>query len=146
MGNRFPFIISLVVILGVSSLSLVACSAPQVTEGLINVGIFVDGEEKIVSVPAGNTVDSALRAAGVILGQLDKTDPPLYTVLGDGSQVQVVRVEEEFFIEQEVIPFESQVVSNESLPEGEDQSPYRFCGCLCRAHGRTCLPNARIKV
>jgi hypothetical protein len=120
MGNRFPFVSFLFILLGVSSLSLIACAAPQVTEGLITVGIFVDGEKTSVSVPAGNTVDSSLRAAGVILGQLDKTDPPLYTVLGDGSQVQVVRVEEEFIIEQEVIPFESQVVSNESLPEGQE--------------------------
>ncbi len=120
MGNRFPFILSILAFLGVSSLSLAACAAPQVTQGLITVSIFVDGEETSVSVPAGNTVDSALRAAGVILGQLDKTDPPLYTVLGDGSEVKVVRVEEEFIIEQEVIPFESQVVSNESLPEGQE--------------------------
>lgn len=106
--------------MGISTLSLAACTAPEVTEGLITVGIFVDSEEISVSVSAGNTVDSALRAAGVILGNLDKTDPPLYTVLGDGSQVQVVRVDEEFIIEQEIIPFESQVVSNESLPEGQE--------------------------
>jgi len=107
-------------LMGVSTLSLAACAAPQVTEGLITVGISADGEETSVSVPAGKTVDSALRAAGIILGPLDITDPPLYTVLGDGSQVLVVRVEEEFIIEQEVIPFESQVVRNESLPEGQE--------------------------
>jgi hypothetical protein len=106
--------------MGVGTLSLAACAAPQVTEGLITVEISADGEETSVSVPAGNTVDSALRAAGIILGPLDKPEPPLYTVLGDGSQVLVVRVEEEFIIEQEVIPFESQVVRNESLPEGQE--------------------------
>ncbi len=106
--------------MGVSTFSLAACAAPQVTEGLITVGISADGEETSVSVPAGKTVDSALRAAGIILGPLDLTDPPLYTVLGDGSRVLVVRVEEEFIIEQEVIPFESQVVRNESLPEGQE--------------------------
>lgn len=106
--------------MGVSTLSLSACAAPEVTEGLITIRISVDGKETNVDVAAGNTVDGALRAAGVILGPLDKTDPPLYTVLGDGSEVQVVRVEEEFIIEQEIIPFESQVVSNESLPEGQE--------------------------
>ncbi|MBE9475386.1 MAG: G5 domain-containing protein [Chloroflexi bacterium] len=120
MGNRFPFVRFLLILMGVSTLSLAACAAPQVTEGLITVGISADGEETSVSVPAGNTVDSTLRAAGIILEPLDKTDPPLYTVLGDGSQVLVVRVEEEFIIEQEVIPFESQVVRNESLPEGQE--------------------------
>lgn len=120
MGNSFPFVRFLLILMGVCTLSLAACAAPQVTEGLITVGISADGEETNVSVPAGNTVDSALRAAGIILGPLDITDPPLYTVLGDGSQVLVVRVEEEFIIEQEVIPFESQVVRNESLPEGQE--------------------------
>ena len=97
-----------------------ACAAPQVTEGVIAVTIIADGEELSVEVPAGSTVDSALRAGGIILGALDMTEPPLYTVLGDGSQIHLVRVEEEFIIEQEVIPFESQVVRNESLPEGQE--------------------------
>lgn len=120
MGNRFPFFSFLVIILGVCTIALTACAAPQVTEGLITVGITVGGDNATVNIPAGNTVDSALRAAGVILGTLDKTDPPLYTVLENGSEVRVIRVEEEFIVEQEVIPFESQVVRNESLPEGQE--------------------------
>ncbi len=106
--------------MGACSILLAACAAPQVTEGLIGVGISADGEEATVDIPAGSTVDSALRAAGIILGPLDTSDPPLYTVMADGSQIRVVRIEEEFIIEQEVIPFESQVVRNESLPEGQE--------------------------
>ncbi|MGB5846253.1 MAG: G5 domain-containing protein [Anaerolineales bacterium] len=120
MGTNFPKLKLLFFILGVSAIYLSACAAPQVTEGVITVIITADGEEISVEVPAGSTVDSSLRAGGIILGTLDRTDPPLYTVLSDGSKILVVRIEEEFIIEQEVIPFESQVVRNESLPDGQE--------------------------
>jgi hypothetical protein len=120
MGKFFPALNIFCLILGVSTVLLTSCAAPQVTESVIGVRITADGEEISIDVPAGNTVDGALRAAGIILGALDRTDPPLYTVLNDGSQISVVRVEEEFIIEQEIIPFESQVVRNESLPEGQE--------------------------
>jgi hypothetical protein len=120
MGKNFPGNVRFLVLVGVSIILMVGCAAPEVTEGLINVGISVDGDEFSVDIPAGSTVDNALRAGGVLLGSLDRTDPPLYTVLGQGSQIRVVRVEEDFSVEQEVIPFESQVVRNESLPEGQE--------------------------
>lgn len=106
--------------LGMSAVFLGACTAPRVTEEVISVSIAVDGDESFVDVPAGSTVDSALRAGGIILSNLDRVDPPQYTVLSDGSQILVVRIAEEFTIEQEIIPFESQVVRNESLPEGQE--------------------------
>lgn len=120
MGKDFPGSVRFLLFVGVSIILMVGCAAPEVTEGLISVSISVDGDEYSVDIPAGSSVDNALRAGGVLLGSLDRTDPPLYTVLGHGSQIQVVRVEEEFSIEQEVIPFESQVVRNESLPEGQE--------------------------
>ncbi len=49
----------------------------------------------------------------------DRVEPPPYTVLGDGNSVTLTRVEEVFETEQQIIPFERQVVRNESLPEGE---------------------------
>jgi len=98
---------------------LPACQAPQVTQGVVNVRISVDGRTAELQLPTGSTVQQALEVAGVALEALDRTEPPLYTVLTEGSQVQVVRVTEEFTIEEVVIPFEKQVVKNESLPEGE---------------------------
>lgn len=120
MGPNSPSLRLFCLLLGVSILFLAGCAAPQVTEGVVSVTITADGEQVSVDIPSGSTVDGALRAAGLILGALDRTDPPLYTVLSDGSDVQVIRVEEEFIIEQEVIPFESQIVHNESLPEGQE--------------------------
>jgi hypothetical protein len=120
MVSSFPGKGRLIFLLGASFILITGCTAPQVTEGLITVGITADGKDITVQVPAGSTVDNALRAGGIILESLDRTDPPLYTVLGDGSQVSVIRVAEEFIVEQDVIPFESQIVQNESLPEGQE--------------------------
>lgn len=120
MGSIFPKLRGLILILGISAVFLTACAAPQVTEEVISVVITADGDDLSVDIPAGRTVDSALRAGGIILGNLDRVDPPQYTVLDDGSKILIVRVEEEFTIEQEIIPFESQVVRNESLPEGQE--------------------------
>lgn len=99
---------------------LAGCAAPEITQGQIRVSITADGQEVAVRLPAGSTVEAALSAAGIILEPLDRTDPPLYTVLEEGSKVNVVRIHEEFIIEQVVIPYESQLVRNESLPEGDE--------------------------
>jgi hypothetical protein len=120
MGYSFPGVCRILIFFGICTFLLAGCAAPQVTEGLITVEIIADDENSTIQIPAGSTVDNALRAGGIILGSLDRTNPPLYTVLGEGSQIQVVRVEEEFIVEQEVIPFDSQVVRNESLSEGQE--------------------------
>jgi hypothetical protein len=46
-------------------------------------------------------------------------DPPSYTVLSDGAVIKVVRVREEFVIQQVVLPYEHLQMRNESLPAGE---------------------------
>jgi hypothetical protein len=103
-----------------AALVMGSCSPPQVSEGRISVQITADGETLTVEVPAGSSVEEVFNAARINLGPLDRSDPPLYTVLGDGSHVRLIRVREEYVVEQEVIPFEQQVVRNESLPEGEE--------------------------
>ena len=69
-----------------------------------------------MQVPAGsNVARCSYQTAGINLGELDRSDPPLFTVLSDGSQVSLVRVREEYYIEQVVIPFEHQELRNEAL-------------------------------
>ncbi|GAB1472403.1 hypothetical protein MASR2M66_32810 [Chloroflexota bacterium] len=80
---------------------------------------MVDGQTQDATVPAGVTVSQALENAGIKLGSLDKTEPPLYTVISDGDSITLTRVEEKFKTEETVIAFERQVVRNETLPEGE---------------------------
>ncbi len=98
---------------------LAGCTPPQVTQALIQVSITADGKEYQVQLPAGSTAQDALTRAGVVMGSLDRASPALYTVLSGGSHVQVVRVREEFYVEQAVIAFGNQTVLNESLPAGE---------------------------
>lgn len=100
-------------------LLLTACSPPRVTQALISVRIVADGKEYQVQIPAGSMVQDALTAAGIVLGELDRSEPPVYTVLTDGASVRLVRVREEYYIEQVVVPFETRTVLNESLPAGE---------------------------
>lgn len=106
-------------ILLLAALTLTACRSPQVTGEDIAVSITADGGTQDVSLPAGSTVSQALQVAGINIGSLDKAEPPLYTVLNAGDTITLIRVEEKFETEDQIIPFERQVVRNESLPDGE---------------------------
>jgi hypothetical protein len=101
------------------SLILWGCTSPQVTQGLITISILADDKDIQNKLPSGSTVQEALKFTNVTLGEMDRVEPPVYTVLTDGDQVTIIRVREEYFIEQEVIPFERQELKNEALPEGE---------------------------
>ncbi|HSL44398.1 MAG TPA: G5 domain-containing protein [Anaerolineales bacterium] len=98
---------------------LVGCRSPQVTSADITVQITADGRMHEVTVPAGSTVTQALQSAGVTVGNLDRVEPPPYTVLGASDSIELTRVQEVLETEEQIIPFERQIVRNESLPEGE---------------------------
>jgi hypothetical protein len=92
-----------------------AGSARGVSPAQIHVQIEVEGEIREVDLLAGSTVQQALNAAELSLGTLDRVEPPLHSVLTDGDHVRVIRVEEEYVVEQAVIPFEQQTLRNETL-------------------------------
>jgi hypothetical protein len=117
MRRLFPSRSLLAVLLTFSLLT--GCRSPQVTSENITVSITADGETRNVTVPAGSTGIQALQSSGITVGNLDRVEPPGYTVLGNGDIVVITRVREVFEIEQQIIPFERQIVRNESLPEGE---------------------------
>ena len=98
---------------------LTSCRSPQVTSADIAINISADGETRSVTVPAGSTVSQALQVAGISIESLDRAEPPLYTVMDNGDEIKLTRVKEVFETEEQIIPFERQVVRNESLPEGE---------------------------
>lgn len=102
-----------------AGLVMLGCSPVQAPQTTIEVTVSTADETISVDLPLGSTAEEALDAAGVEIGELDRSEPPLYTLLTDGNQVRLVRVSEEFDIEEVVIPFESQTLRNESLPEGE---------------------------
>jgi hypothetical protein len=98
-----------------------ACLATPTPEAQINIRILSDGQELVLRLPPGSTVQEALDAANIILGSLDRVDPVSYTVLADETLITVIRVREEFEVEQVIIPFEQQNQPSEFLPEGEQQ-------------------------
>ncbi len=86
---------------------------------MVEVSIAVDGNSLTNQVPSGSSVAQALTLAGVKLGELDRVDPPGYTILTQGVTVRVTRVTEQFVVETTTLPFERQTVRNEGLPQGE---------------------------
>lgn len=107
----------LAVLLAISLLA--GCRSPQITGGEIAIAVAVDGASRTFSVPSGSTIAQALQLAGITVGEQDRIEPPPYAVLKAGDSVRITRVEEVFETEEQIIPFERQVVRNESLPEGE---------------------------
>jgi len=115
---RFPLRPGLVAAILLFATLIASCRSPQIG-GSITITVTADGQTQEATVPPGVTVSQALAEAGIKIGSLDKTEPPLYTVLSDGDAVILIRVEEIFETEEIVIPFERQIVRNETLPEGE---------------------------
>ena len=95
------------------------CTSSQTTQSLMTITITSEGDQKQLSLPVGDTVQQALDEAGITLEYLDRAEPPAFTKLTDGDNIKVVRVREEFFVEEEVIPFERQMLQTESLPDQE---------------------------
>lgn len=100
---------------------LVGCTPPQVTQAVIQVTVLSLDGSQTVQVAAGSSAQAVIDASGITLGELDRMEPPAYTVMTGGGQVRIIRVEETFEIEQVTIPFERQTLRNESLPEGESR-------------------------
>jgi hypothetical protein len=105
--------------IGLLLVFLAACAPPPATQDFISVTLIADGEQNSLSLSPGSTVQQAIDRAGIALEYLDRVEPPAFTILGDGDQVEVVRVREEFFVEEEIIPFEKRVLQTESLPNQE---------------------------
>ncbi len=106
-------------------LILAACTPAPVTQTLLQAQIRADGLQFQVQLPPGSTVQEALDVADLSLGSLDRVTPPVYTVLSEGASIVVVRVREEFEVEQVEIPFEQQLQPSELLPENEKQQLQR---------------------
>ena len=119
MFLRFKLPPNLLAVILALSLLMAGCRSPELGQEQINVRVVADGKTRQVQVQAGSTAGQALEAAGLDVSNLDKSDPPAYTVLSDGDEIRLTRVREEFITEEVTIPFEGQIARNESLPEGE---------------------------
>ena len=97
------------------------CELPQPGRSQIRISIQADGQTSSIAVPTGSTVAQALHAADITVDALDRTEPPAYSILEDGSHVRLIRVEERFRTEMRSVPFDRQILRNELLPQGEER-------------------------
>jgi resuscitation-promoting factor RpfB len=111
-------IFPLIIILGFALL-LSGCRSPQISQEEIQITVNVDDQNLPLSIPAGSDVEEALNISEIEITESDRITPPLYTLLAEGEEIEITRVREEFESKEEIIPFERQIVRNESLPEGE---------------------------
>lgn len=100
---------------------LAACSPSPEQPALISVSVIADGATQSVQVAVGANASAALDAAGLKLGPLDRSEPDLYSALSDGESVRVIRVSEEFEVEEKPLPFESRTLKNEAMTPGEQR-------------------------
>jgi hypothetical protein len=81
--------------------------------------IRADGKEINAFATSGVPVQQVLSSNGIILNNLDRVEPPTYSILNETTTIQVIRVTEKFESVETSIPFERQTVQNESLKQGE---------------------------
>jgi hypothetical protein len=98
---------------------LAACSLSIAGSDSLSAAINADGTSISVTLPKGATVQQALEAASIKLSNLDRVEPAAGTSVTEGMEIKVIRVTEEFEVEETVLPFENQTVKNESLPAGQ---------------------------
>ncbi len=89
------------------------------TPDTMTVWLEVDQQSNEIIVPINSTVQYVLSQAKVTLNPLDKVEPATYLIATDQMKIKVIRVEEDYELEEKVLPFASQTVRNESLPEGQ---------------------------
>ncbi len=94
------------------------CSSSSASDVYLTQTVFVDGQQLTISVPSASSVLDVLNVANISLGELDRVSPPSYTLLDQATEIIVTRVTEEYSVVDVVIPFETQIIQNESLSEG----------------------------
>ncbi len=107
--------------LGLFGIAGAGCVLRQAAPTDLAVSVSADGTTRRTTLPAGSTVSQAFAAAGIVPGSLDRSQPPFYAVLRNGDVVKLTRVEESFRTETKTLPFDRQILRNESLPEGQER-------------------------
>ena len=87
--------------------------------GTRSVSVSCDGMRYISEIASDATVAEALRSVGVRPGDQDIVTPSLQMPVPADGEIRVVRVTTKDVVTEQIIPFPSQTVRNESLPDGE---------------------------
>ncbi|MBI9047779.1 MAG: G5 domain-containing protein [Anaerolineaceae bacterium] len=107
------------VLIAIFLTSCVPLSQEKTAQVNINVTLLVDQTETQIDVPPNSTVQNVLSQAGITLNPLDRIEPASFTTITDQQIIKVTRIEEKYEVEENTVPFSSQTVRNESLPEGQ---------------------------
>ena len=86
----------------------------------VNVKVTVDGSEKNIQ-SAEDTVESMLNAEGILLNPEDKISPARHTLLSEGMNISIVRVEKKTYTESVSIPFETIVKDDNTIAHGHSK-------------------------
>ena len=89
------------------------------SKNLREVSIYCDNMQYLSQVSADITVAEALQTAGIQLGEKDIVNPALPLSIPADGIIRVIRVTTEDVTSEQIIPFQSQTVRSESLPDGE---------------------------
>ncbi len=110
------------IILFFTLIILSSCQKITTPEPLIEGTIIVDNQQIACQVSPGSTVSECLETSGVTLTELDRVTPDTFSRINQsGITIKVVRVTEEFILEEVIIPYDQQTIHNESFPEGESR-------------------------
>lgn len=120
-SHKFNHRLTQLIFICFMTLILTACGLSQASQPNLSVVINQVESQNTISVPSGSSVAEAYEIAGISLNPLDKSSPSLSALVEDGMQIHLTRVTEEYYQEDQIIPFESQTIRNESLPEGEQR-------------------------
>ena len=84
-----------------------------------NISIFCDNIRYDSSISLDATVAEAIRSVGVTVNDADIVIPVMPMAIPADGIIRITRVTTEDIVSEQVIPFQSQTVRNESLPDGE---------------------------
>jgi Tol biopolymer transport system component len=101
--------------------SLLAACGPGRLPDNVSITLLSDGETKPLTLPTGQTVRDALKAASITLGELDRVRPSEITLLQNGMTITVTRVVQTTEVVTQTIPFSTRTQPDTSLPPGEQQ-------------------------
>ncbi len=102
------------------ALILAACGPGRLPDQVV-VSLYSDGEVQTLTLPQGQTVRDALKAASLTLGELDRVRPPETTLLLSGQTISVTRVVQTSEIVTDTIPFQTRYQPDTTLAVGEQR-------------------------
>ncbi len=100
-------------------LMLFGCVSTAETIKNVKIVLEYDGKQVNLEIPEKTSIQQVINQENITLGSLDKVNPPSYTLVQNDMIVSITRVREEFETVDEAVPFERQIVQNESMSEGQ---------------------------